>query len=126
MKNTAVSMLMCLMLASCASTYNEIGSLNMLSNKHIDPNGHYQKLAVNVGTTKKEIKGSTADNIDAAINNVLNRVPGGEYITNVKLYVVNGDYLAVSGDVWGHANQKDSVFATTTVKAGKEVVKGIR
>ena len=28
-------------------------------------------------------------------------VPGGEFLTNVKLYILNGEYFVVHGDVWG-------------------------
>lgn len=94
---------MSVLLTSCASSYNEIGGLGMLSDRHIDATQHYQKLAVAVGTSKKDIKHSKAISMKAAIDQVLNQVPGGEYITNVKVYAVNGDYLAVSGDVWGVA-----------------------
>jgi hypothetical protein len=94
-------MLISTLLTSCATTIHEIGSIGMLSDKKIDANTKYQKLASNVGSTKKEIRKTDADNIEAAINQVLAKVPGAEYLTNVKIYAVNGDFLAVSGDVWG-------------------------
>lgn len=95
---------MSVLLTSCAASYNEIGGLSLLSDRHIDASQHYQKLAVAVGASKKDIKHSKAVDMKQAIDEVLNQVPGGEYITNVKIYAVNGDYLAVSGDVWGAAN----------------------
>ena len=73
----------------------------MLSDKHIDSKSTYEKLAVNVGIGKKEIKKSKADNIETAINQVIAKIPGAEYLTNVKIYAVRGNYLAVSGDAWG-------------------------
>ncbi len=102
MKNLILYTVISAMLTSCAASYNEIGSLGMLSDRHLDPNGHYQKLAANVGSEKKVIVKTKADNIEAAINQVLNQIPGAQYMTNVKIYAVDGDYLAVSGDVWGY------------------------
>jgi len=103
MKTFTFYILLSALLTSCAGTYNEIGSLSMLSNKHLDPSGHYQKLALKAGTSKKEIRQSKADNMEAAINQVISQIPGAEYMTNVKIYAVKGNYLAVSGDVWGNA-----------------------
>ena len=90
---------------SCASSYNEIGGLGMLSDKHIDPNGHYKMMAASVGSSKKEIKNTKAESMQGAIDSTLRKVPGGLFLTNVKIYIVHGDYLAVSGDVWGQADE---------------------
>lgn len=107
---------MSVLLTSCAASYNEIGGLSMLSDKSIKAGGHYQKLAVAVGTSKKEIKHSHAVSMNAAIDQVLSQVPGGQYLTNVKIYAVNGDYLAVSGDVWG---VKTDASDTSSVKLSR-------
>lgn len=85
----------------CAVSYNEIGSMNLLSNKKIDENAKYKRLTHASGSTKKEIRSTHTACIDSAIAQVLNRVPNGAFLTNVKIYAVDGDYLAVSGDVWG-------------------------
>lgn len=120
MKKLSFYIAISILLSSCASTIHEIGGLNMLSDRHIDPNGHYQKLAIGVGTAKKEIKASKAENIEAAINQILDQIPGAEYLTNVKIYAVYGDYLAVSGDVWGHkSGQTIAANSSTQAKTGK-------
>jgi hypothetical protein len=108
MKKLSFYILTSLLLTSCAGTYQEIGSLNMLSDRHVDPTGRYQKLAEAAGSSKKQIKKTSALNIEAAIDQVLDEVPGGRYITNVKIYVVHGEYIAVSGDVWGQPTTTSS------------------
>lgn len=90
-----------MLLTSCASSYDAIGTVDMLSNKSLDTTINYKQLTFNSGITKKLIKHSTADNLDKAIDNVVNQVPGGLYITNVTIYVVDNGYYAVSGNVWG-------------------------
>jgi hypothetical protein len=101
MKTLISLFLTSVLLTSCAGTYQEIGSLSMLSDRKVDPTGRYQRLAEAAGSSKKQIKKTAALNIEDAIDQVLDAVPGGKYITNVKIYVVHGEYIAVSGDVWG-------------------------
>ncbi len=105
MKAIWVYLIMGTLLTSCTA-YNEVGHLNMLSDRQYDANAKYQKLSAGAGSTKKEIKRSEAVNIQQAIDRVLDQVPGGAYLTNVKIYVVKGDYLAVTGDVWGKVAEK--------------------
>jgi hypothetical protein len=105
MKTLTFYTALAILFTSCASSYNEIGGLGMLTDKHIDPNGHYKMIAVSVGTSKKEIKSTKAESMQSAIDSTLGKVPGGLFLTNVKVYIVHGDYLAVSGDVWGQANE---------------------
>lgn len=54
-----------------------------------------------MGGTKKELKKSKAKDLKDAVNNVVKQTPGGEFIKNVKVYMVNGKYFAVEGDIWG-------------------------
>jgi hypothetical protein len=105
MKTLTFYTLLAIFFSSCAASYNEIGGLGMLSDKHINPNGHYKLIAASVGASKKEIKNSKAESMKAAIDSILIKVPGALFLTNVKLYMVKGDYLAVSGDAWGEANE---------------------
>jgi|SRR6185312_2262336 len=108
LKKIAIYMSSILMLASCRSAYQTIGSVDMLSSKTLDTTLNYKQYTVNTGASRKQIKHSTAENIDQAINNVVSQVPGGMYITNVTIYIVKGDYYAVSGNVWGV--QKDTLI----------------
>src|SRR5579871_6114551 len=115
MKKLSFYLAICTLLTSCAASYQEIGSLGMLSDRHVETGGNYRMLQAHVGATKKELKNTTATTIERAIEQVLNEVPGGTYITNVKIYAVNGDYLAVSGDVWGKA---EVVTGSNSVQVG--------
>lgn len=122
MKTITIYTIMAILLTSCASTYNEIGGLSMLADRHVDPNGHYKKLATAAGATKKEIKSTSADDMKSAINQVIAKVPGGLFLTNVKIYVVNGDYLAVSGDVWGYTGDSKVADTKEPVKKPQPIV----
>lgn len=85
---------------SCTSV-KEIGSLNMISTRNIDTNFHYQLVASYSGGSKKELKKSEAKTIQDAMNNTVRKVPGGEFLMNAKIYLVDKTYFAVEGDVWG-------------------------
>jgi len=102
MKKTLLSLLL-LTLLSCTS-YKEIGQLNVISNRNFDTSKDYQLLATYSGDSDKEIKKSKSPNIQTAIDDRLKNVPGGEYLTNVKIYLVDGKYYSVTGDVFGTTN----------------------
>ena len=87
-------------LASCMSI-KEIGDLNMISTRNVDSKGDYVLLRNYMGGTKKELKKSKAIDLEQAINNVVKQTPGGEFIKNVKVYIINKKYFAVEGDIWG-------------------------
>ena len=88
------------LLGSCVST-KQIGSLNMVSNRNIESSANYVPLRNYMGASKKEIKDSKATTIEDAIDQVVRSTPGGEFLKNAKVYMVNNKYLAVEGDVWG-------------------------
>jgi len=114
MKAIWVYLIMGILLTSC-TTYNEVGRLNVLSDRQVDANAKYQRLTTGSGSTKKEIRKSEALTIQQAIDQVLDQVPGGAYLTNVKIYVVKGDCIAVAGDVWGKVAEKQTPVSTKTV-----------
>lgn len=87
-------------LASCMSV-KEIGDLNMISTRNVDSKGDYVLLRNYMGGTKKELKKSKAKDLEQAINNVVKQTPGGEFLKNVKVYIINSKYFAVEGDIWG-------------------------
>lgn len=89
------------LLSSCASNYETIGKVSMLAPDRVDRGIQYKPLAANTGSSKKEITASKAQSVTQAVQQVIDKVPGGKYMTNVTVYVVNGGYLAVKGDVWG-------------------------
>jgi len=49
----------------------------------------------------KELKKSKALLVEEAVNQTVKKIPGGEFLMNVKLYQVKGNRFAVEGDVWG-------------------------
>lgn len=122
-----------LFLTGCFST-KEIGKINMISNRNIDSKTEYIVIKNYVGGTKKELKKMKAETIEQAVDNVVRNVPGGEFLKNVKIYIVKGKYYAVEGDVWGYptnANYKgfkvgDSVQWKDNFKEHKGVITDLK
>ena len=73
----------------------------MISNRNVDLKNEYVLISSYAGGTKKEITKSRAKSIDEALNNTVAKTPGGEFIMNVKIYIVGGLYYSVVGDVYG-------------------------
>ena len=99
----AVSML----LASCVTSKN-IGNLTMVSTRNVETTKQYTLLKKYVTLTKEEIRKTQATSIEQAIDEVVKKVDGGEYLMNVKVYLVQRGgsqasqfFYAVEGDVWG-------------------------
>lgn len=109
------------LLSSCISV-KEIGSLNMISTRNVSPELKYKPVATYVNSDKKELKRSRSKTIEDAINEVIKKTPGGEFLMNVKIYQItnknNGKKsFAVSGDVWG---METAIFGA--FKVGDRVV----
>lgn len=105
-----------LTLSSCLS-FKEAGRLNMVSVRNIDTDRNYQLLKKNVEYTKKELRKIKTTSIESAIDDVVKKAEGGEYLMNARIRVCiipgsiyNGYqstcYYAVEGDVWGIAPKK--------------------
>jgi len=90
--------------ASCVSKYEAIGHVSLLSDYTIKPGVAYEQLTTNSGGNKKELKHSKMGSIDDAVTQVISKVPGGCFITDVTIYIVDDGYYAVSGNVWGVAS----------------------
>ncbi len=118
MKNSIFYLVISVLLTSCAATYQEIGSVSLLATHRVNEQESHKLLATNVGATKQEIKRDTAQTMNEAIKTILSKVPGGDYLTNVRLYIVKDQWLAVSGDVWGKDNAPVAVTgqSNTSVK----------
>jgi hypothetical protein len=104
--NKIVAPLFVLMsLAGCS--VEQIGRINMISTRNIDPNQTYTVLATYSGGSNRELRKSKATSIEHAIDLVVKRVPGGEFLMNAKIYIVRRSRnpqrqrYAVEGDVWG-------------------------
>lgn len=93
--------------SGCIET-KQIGKLNMVSNRNIDQSKNYKQLTTYSGGSKRELKKTRAKTMEDAIDATVRKVPGGEYLMNVKVYLVNSTYIAVEGDVWG--NSENSSF----------------
>lgn len=100
---------MALMMASC-TTVTMIGEVNMLSTRNVSTTFDYQKLATYSGGSKARITKSKAVDLRDAVNNTVREIPGGEFLMNAKVYIVDhgkGRYnFAVEGDVWGYPTEK--------------------
>lgn len=105
MKKIILLSIVFLSLSSC-TVYKQIGKVNMISNRNINPNLNYQALSTFENSSKREIKKSKAKTVEDAIENTVKSVPGGEFLMNVKIYAVSGKYYAVQGDVWGNAENQ--------------------
>jgi hypothetical protein len=95
---------------SCTSV-KQIGDINMVSSRNIENNMNYVLLRSYMGGDKKETKRSVKLEITTlqdAVNKVVKETPGGEFLKNVKIYLVDGQYISVEGDVWGMAGVKEN------------------
>ncbi len=97
---TTVCVLIALALGGCMRV-KQIGKLNMISNRNVDSRMDYVLIKNYVGGSKKELRRYKGSSIEEAIDKVVKVQPGGEFLKNVKLYLVKGKYFAVEGDVWG-------------------------
>lgn len=100
MKKISVFLLIIVLATSCVSV-KQIGKVNMISTRNVNPNLEYQLISSYSGGSKKELKKSRSVTVEDAIDNTVKKVPGGEFLMNCKIYVVNSQYIAVEGDVWG-------------------------
>ena len=96
---------------SCAKI-RTLGDLNVISTRNVDVDGstQYKQLKTYVGLTKKQKRKAKAKDIEEAVNVAVKSVPGGEYLTNAKLYMILKPYkwkaekrfaYIIEGDVWG-------------------------
>lgn len=103
-----------IMLSSCG--YKRMGSLTMVSTRNVESSIQYVELARKVeGKTKLKRDDALQEAIDEAVNSVL----GGEYMTNVVVYIKGDRMIKVTGDVYGTINQQKS--STPEIKVGDEV-----
>lgn len=106
----------------------EVGKVNMISNRNVNPSLTYKLLKTYSTDTKKEIKHLKFTTIEQAIDHVVKKVAGGEFLMNVKIYFLHDDYFIVEGDVWGQdveVSQKGfKVGDMVTWKKSGKFVKG--
>jgi hypothetical protein len=107
-KNIIIFSASTLALLSSCSTVIDLGKLNMISNRNIDSQTEYALIKNYAGGSPKEIKKALkktkAITLDAAVDETVRNVAGGEFLKNVKVYGVKKKdkmFLLVEGDVWG-------------------------
>lgn len=101
MKNYALCLFALFVLSGCGPTVKQIGKVNMISNRNIDPKQSYEVISTYTGGSKRDVKQSRSTTLEDAIDQTVRKVPGGEFLTNTKIYLIDGRYLAVEGDVFG-------------------------
>jgi hypothetical protein len=98
------------LLSGCS--WDMIGDLTMVSTRNVDSDQKYVEL-------RRNVEGETDDmKIEMAINNAVRKVPGGEYMMNVKVEErSDGDKLRVRGDVYGtpREQREDQILAGDSV-----------
>ncbi len=107
-----LSLAAALLLTSCVSI-KEIGHVNVLSSRNVVFDGtKYARIATYAGESKTELKKSRARTIDDAVNATVRHYPGGEFMSNVKIWKIskgNSTYFAVSGDIFGLVKEDGEV-----------------
>ncbi len=76
----------------------------MISNRNIESKADYILLRSYMGASDDEIEGTKSRSVEDAVDNTVKNTPGGEFLKNVKMYIVKRDnkrFYAVEGDVWG-------------------------
>lgn len=108
MKTRLLTTIIILSIISCTEI-KEIGKVNMISNRNVESNANYIIIKSYAGAGTRELKNNKAPNVEQAIDNVVRNVAGGEFLKNAKIYLIDGVYYSVEGDVWGiesNANYK--------------------
>jgi hypothetical protein len=109
-KNCFAILFILLLFSSCSS-WERIGTLTMVSTRNIESTIKYTELARSVegisDETVRSIDGQGAlrtehkGRLDAAIDNAVAKVEGGEFLKNIQISVMGGR-IKVVGDVWGY------------------------
>ncbi|MEN9610986.1 MAG: hypothetical protein RLZZ628_1800 [Bacteroidota bacterium] len=103
MRQLTILFISTLLMTSCAQSVRQVGTINMMSTRNVDANLKYRPLSSYIGGSNTELKKSRAKTMEDAITQTVKRVPGGEFLMNIKVYMIKNQYFAVEGDVWGSA-----------------------
>ncbi len=94
-----------IILSSCGTTtVKKVGIVNMISNRNVDSDLKYERITTYSGASEKELKKSRSETIEDAVDKTVRKIPGGEFLMNVKIFLVEHKkekFFAVEGDVWG-------------------------
>lgn len=136
-KFTSLMIIALALISSCATTKVQLvdaGNMTLASTKNVKLDGDYVLLSRSAGfdesqakamnskgtkrSTRKKILSNynklKADNVEKAINNVVENVPGGIYMENMELYYtksVGGKniYFVAAGDVYGLSGAEKNI-----------------
>lgn len=125
------------LISSCATTkvqLEDAGNMTLASTKNVKLNGEYVLLSRSAGFDESQAKAMSskgtkrstrnkilsnyeklkADNVEKAINNVVENVPGGIYMENMELYYtksIGGKdiFFVASGDVYGLSGAEKNI-----------------
>ncbi len=101
----------------------------MISNRNIDSNLDYKPISTYSGAEFRDLRFTRATSIEEAVDQTVRSIPGGEFLMNVKIFLVNGRYFAVEGDVWGRLDgvvfKGFQVGDEVSWKSGREYISGI-
>lgn len=92
-----------LLISSCSSI-KPIGEVETLCYQKLDDKIKYELLASNVGGGYKELNDTRMKGIKTipeAVKRVIDNVPGGVYMKNAKITIVDNGLVSIEGDVWG-------------------------
>ncbi len=108
MKNLVnVSIVSLLLTLSACTSVKLVGKVNMVSDRNIESKNEYVLLKNYMGASNKELKKSRSTSVEDAIDQTVRNTAGGEFLKNAKIYLVNGSYFAIEGDVWGIASNQN-------------------
>lgn len=94
----SILLFIALFIASCGE-YKRIGQFTMISTRNIDRSQNYELLQRDVEAV---IKTDQDDVLQEGIDKAIKKTPGGEYMMNVKIYLMtDGSKLKVIGDIYG-------------------------
>jgi hypothetical protein len=100
-----VEFFLVLLLISGCSSWTRLGNLTMVSTRNVDSKTEYKELARYVeGIDKGDYdrnKNKYTGSLQAAIDEAVMSVDGGEFLKNIEVYIMNGK-IKVRGDVWGY------------------------
>lgn len=108
MKKTLLMLTATAILSSCIGI-KQVGDLNLVSSRNVDlKSGEYELIKSHAGSSskkqlKKEFKKIKANTLEQAVSYTVKSTPGGEFVANARIYLLNGTYFIVQGDVWGVA-----------------------
>ena len=110
-------MAFCALLSSCGS-YRQIGDLTVMANRNVGDPGQYELLQRDV----KVIILAQANGLDVALDEATQKVHGGEYMQNVRIYIKdNGARIKLIGDVWGIARRDFDGDRINEIMVGDDV-----